>query len=79
MNKITTIGLDLLEFQRRKTTLNSGTKFGNVKKLHDDATSATHCFYRYQPWRAKRRLVVPSSREAALLTRRAHSARGEAK
>ncbi len=28
-----------------------------------------------QPWRAKRRLVVPSSREAA----RAHSARGEAK
>ncbi|WP_419605397.1 hypothetical protein [Thiolapillus sp.] len=32
-----------------------------------------------QPWRAKRRLVVPSSREAALLTRRAHSARGEAK
>ncbi|WP_419591040.1 PstC family ABC transporter permease, partial [Thiolapillus sp.] len=34
---------------------------------------------RYQPWRAKRRLVVPSSREAALLTRRAHSARGEAK
>ena len=32
-----------------------------------------------QPWRAKRRLVDPSSREAALLTRRAHSARGEAK
>nr|WP_308317648.1 type I restriction-modification system subunit M N-terminal domain-containing protein [Thiolapillus sp.] len=31
---------------------------------------------RCQPWRAKRRLVVPSSREAALLTRRAHSARG---
>ncbi|WP_374113857.1 transposase [Thiolapillus sp.] len=34
---------------------------------------------RYQAWRAKRGLVVPSSREAALLTRRAHSARGEAK
>ena len=34
-----------LEFQRRKTTLNSGTKFGNVKKLHDETTSATHCFY----------------------------------
>jgi len=34
---------------------------------------------RCQPWRAKRRLVVPSSCEAALLTRRAHSARGEAK
>ncbi len=34
---------------------------------------------RCQPWRAKRRLVDPSSREAALLTRRAHSARGEAK
>ena len=34
---------------------------------------------RCQPWRAKRRLVAPSSREAALLTRRAHSARGEAK
>ena len=32
-----------------------------------------------QPWRAKRRLVDPSRREAALLTRRAHSARGEAK
>ncbi|WP_419637791.1 hypothetical protein [Thiolapillus sp.] len=36
-------------------------------------------FDRCQPWRAKRRLVDPSSREAALLTRRAHSARGEAK
>ena len=36
-------------------------------------------YIRCQPWRAKRRLVVPSSREAALLTRRAHSARGEAK
>ena len=36
-------------------------------------------FQRCQPWRAKRRLVDPSSREAALLTRRAHSARGEAK
>ena len=35
--------------------------------------------FRCQPWRAKRRLVDPSSREAALLTRRAHSARGEAK
>ena len=35
--------------------------------------------HRCQPWRAKRRLVDPSSREAALLTRRAHSARGEAK
>ncbi len=34
---------------------------------------------RCQPWRAKRRLVDPSSREAALLTRRAHSARGKAK
>ncbi|WP_294030239.1 YaeQ family protein [Thiolapillus sp.] len=34
---------------------------------------------RCQPWRAKRRLVDPSSRETALLTRRAHSARGEAK
>ena len=33
---------------------------------------------RCQPRRAKRRLVVPSSREAALLTRRAQSARGEA-
>ncbi len=39
----------------------------------------THWDMRCQPWRAKRRLVVPSSREAALLTRRAHSARGEAK
>uniref|UniRef100_UPI003AF52B7C hypothetical protein n=4 Tax=Thiolapillus sp. TaxID=2017437 RepID=UPI003AF52B7C len=36
-------------------------------------------YIRCQPWRAKRRLVDPSSREAALLTRRAHSARGEAK
>ncbi len=36
-------------------------------------------FSRCQPWRAKRRLVDPSSREAALLTCRAHSARGEAK
>ena len=35
--------------------------------------------YRCQPWRAKRRLVDPSSREAALFSRRAHSARGEAK
>ena len=36
-------------------------------------------FVRCQPWRAKRRLVDPSSRETALLTRRAHSARGDAK
>ena len=34
---------------------------------------------RCQPWRAKRRLVNLGSREGALLTRRAHSARGEAK
>ncbi|MBL3619477.1 MAG: squalene/phytoene synthase family protein, partial [gamma proteobacterium endosymbiont of Lamellibrachia anaximandri] len=31
---------------------------------------------RCQPWRAKRRLVVPGSREAALLTRRALRQRG---
>ncbi len=44
------------------------------------ASDSSVCrFFRCQPWRAKRRLVVPSSREAALLTRRAHSARGEAK
>jgi len=36
-------------------------------------------FIRCAPWRAKRRRVVPGSREARLLTRRAHSARGEAK
>ncbi|MEJ1297822.1 MAG: hypothetical protein RPU64_04340, partial [Candidatus Sedimenticola sp. (ex Thyasira tokunagai)] len=30
--------------------------------------------FRCQPWRAKRRLVIPGSREAALLTRRARSA-----
>ena len=29
------------------------------------------CISRCQPWRAKRRLVVPSSREAALFSRRA--------
>ncbi|MEJ1497903.1 MAG: hypothetical protein RPU13_15710 [Candidatus Sedimenticola sp. (ex Thyasira tokunagai)] len=34
-----------------------------VKRLHG----------RCQPWRAKRRLVIPGSREAALLTRRARS------
>ncbi|RLJ19553.1 hypothetical protein DJ031_07840 [bacterium endosymbiont of Escarpia laminata] len=33
-------------------------------------------FRRCQPWRAKRRLVVPGSREAALLTRRALRQRG---
>ncbi|MBL3619396.1 MAG: V-type ATP synthase subunit I, partial [gamma proteobacterium endosymbiont of Lamellibrachia anaximandri] len=33
-------------------------------------------FDRCQPWRAKRRLVVPGSREAALLTRRALRQRG---
>ncbi|MBL3619313.1 MAG: type II toxin-antitoxin system VapC family toxin, partial [gamma proteobacterium endosymbiont of Lamellibrachia anaximandri] len=32
--------------------------------------------HRCQPWRAKRRLVVPGSREAALLTRRALRQRG---
>ena len=42
-------------------------------------TYIEQAYLRCQPWRAKRRLVVPSSREAALLTRRAHSARGEAK
>ena len=53
--------------------------------LHDIATVNTEpagqvrLDPRCQPWRAKRRLVDPSSREAALLTRRAHSARGEAK
>ncbi|MEJ1297018.1 MAG: hypothetical protein RPU64_06680, partial [Candidatus Sedimenticola sp. (ex Thyasira tokunagai)] len=31
-------------------------------------------FFRCQPWRAKRGLVIPGSREAALLTRRARSA-----
>ncbi len=30
-----------------------------------------HDIHRCQPWRAKRRLVVPSSREAALFSRRA--------
>ncbi len=34
---------------------------------------------RCAPWRVKRRRVNPGSREAALLTRRAPSARGEAK
>ncbi len=34
---------------------------------------------RCQPWRAKRRLVDPSSREAALFSRRALCARGKTK
>ncbi len=48
-------------------------------KLEKIVRSSLSPVRRCQPWRAKRRLVVPSSREAALLTRRAHSARGEAK
>ncbi|MBL3617204.1 MAG: tryptophan 7-halogenase, partial [gamma proteobacterium endosymbiont of Lamellibrachia anaximandri] len=41
-----------------------------------DAKGKPTTFYRCQPWRAKRRLVVPGSREAALLTRRALRQRG---
>ncbi|MEJ1354726.1 MAG: hypothetical protein RPU39_08565, partial [Candidatus Sedimenticola sp. (ex Thyasira tokunagai)] len=41
-----------------------------VKQSDDAATLVNRC----QPWRAKRGLVIPGSREAALLTRRARSA-----
>ena len=45
------------------------------KKLHELKTTwnqKVRAYYsRCQPWRAKRRLVVPSSREAALFSRRA--------
>ena len=44
-----------------------------------DFGSSTTANARCPPWRAKRRRVVPDSREARLLTGRAHSARGEAK
>ncbi len=37
----------------------------------DIAAAANEVYHRCQPWRAKRRLVNPGSREAALLTRRA--------
>ncbi len=40
-----------------------------VSKLTGDIKTGGH--NRCQPWRAKRRLVVPSSREAALFSRRA--------
>ncbi|MEJ1436674.1 MAG: hypothetical protein RPU61_05105, partial [Candidatus Sedimenticola sp. (ex Thyasira tokunagai)] len=41
-----------------------------VHKPAPDSGADSRC----QPWRAKRRLVIPGSREAALLTRRARSA-----
>ncbi|MBL3619539.1 MAG: hypothetical protein JMN26_17715, partial [gamma proteobacterium endosymbiont of Lamellibrachia anaximandri] len=41
-----------------------------------DQNSPIRLHLRCQPWRAKRRLVVPGSREAALLTRRALRQRG---
>ncbi|MBL3617170.1 MAG: hypothetical protein JMN26_05515, partial [gamma proteobacterium endosymbiont of Lamellibrachia anaximandri] len=45
--------------------------------LRNDNLSVVRWFFlRCQPWRAKRRLVVPGSREAALLTRRALRQRG---
>ena len=47
--------------------------------FHDKVDLLQPTVQRCQPWRAKRRLVNLGSREAALLTRRAHSARGEAK
>ncbi|WXG54860.1 MAG: hypothetical protein RNU03_09360 [Candidatus Sedimenticola sp. (ex Thyasira tokunagai)] len=57
-----------------------------IRTLHlANATEKTYThwlkryIYRCQPWRAKRRLVIPGSREAALLIRRARSAPEEAK
>ncbi|WP_419631426.1 hypothetical protein [Thiolapillus sp.] len=37
----------------------------------DGSGEESEGYLRCQPWRAKRRLVVPSSREAALFSRRA--------
>ncbi|MEJ1397746.1 MAG: hypothetical protein RPU52_09505, partial [Candidatus Sedimenticola sp. (ex Thyasira tokunagai)] len=47
-----------------------------LEKLYEDVTVQSMSVFvdRCQPWRAKRRLVIPGSREAALLTRRARSA-----
>ncbi|MEJ1411678.1 MAG: phage integrase N-terminal SAM-like domain-containing protein, partial [Candidatus Sedimenticola sp. (ex Thyasira tokunagai)] len=46
----------------------------SLKTIKDTVSDLSAFFNRCQPWRAKRRLVIPGSREAALLTRRARSA-----
>ncbi|MBL3591762.1 MAG: VCBS repeat-containing protein, partial [gamma proteobacterium endosymbiont of Lamellibrachia anaximandri] len=48
----------------------------NGAGIFSDESLSRLPFDRCQPWRAKRRLVVPGSREAALLTRRALRQRG---
>ncbi|MBL3619634.1 MAG: hypothetical protein JMN26_18210, partial [gamma proteobacterium endosymbiont of Lamellibrachia anaximandri] len=64
-----------------RRTAQETTLEGEIDRLREQlaALQAEHdvmAFIRCQPWRAKRRLVVPGSREAALLTRRALRQRG---
>ncbi|MEJ1356543.1 MAG: hypothetical protein RPU39_17995 [Candidatus Sedimenticola sp. (ex Thyasira tokunagai)] len=60
----------LIFVQMRIGCLNQSLNLNLYKKY----LAGQALFQRCQPWRAKRRLVIPGSREAALLTRRAHSA-----
>ncbi len=64
---------------RRNTTRILLSEMRLLRNLMSGNRDLALKIFRCQPWRAKRRLVDPSSREVALLTRRAHSARGEAK
>ena len=50
-------------------------KVGEVQLIEDSAGRLTRC----PPWRAKRRRVVPGSREATRDTRRAEGAKGDPK
>ncbi|WP_419617067.1 DUF4172 domain-containing protein [Thiolapillus sp.] len=63
------ITVDLMVSEAVKTMEIEGERLDRESVVNSIA--ALMGFVRCQPWRAKRRLVVPSSREAALFSRRA--------
>lgn len=69
----------LLDLSMAKFSIECDGIFSRVDSYAQESINCTNNAVDYksircQPWRAKRRLVVPGSREAALLTRRARSA-----
>ena len=65
--------LDSLAIHTHRTTFSEQTSGRSSHGVNQwpKANSGPTVLIRCQPWRAKRRLVDPGSREAALLTRRA--------